>query len=125
MAGNLTGKQDGAILALLTASSMEEGAKTAGIGVRTLFRWLSDPFFSSAYREARRQAVQRATGRLQQAASDAVTTLRDVMKDPEAPAPARVNAAKSVLELAVKAVEVEDLAQRIEKLEAAAAERPR
>jgi hypothetical protein len=37
-----------------------------------------------------------------------------------APAPARVSAAKTVLELALKAVEIEDLSARIETLEAAA-----
>ncbi len=124
MAGNLTGKQERALHALLTEPTIEEAARAAGIGERTLYRWLNDPPFVAAYREARRQAVQRATGRLQQAANDAVTTLQNVMMDAEAPAPARVNAAKSVLDLAVKAVEIEDLTARIEALEHAAAHSP-
>jgi hypothetical protein len=58
---------------------------------------------------------------LQQAASDAVTTLQGVMTDAETPAPARVTAAKAVLELALKAGEIEDLTARIEALEHAPA----
>ena len=63
--------------------------------------------------------MQQATARLQQASSDAVTALQSVMNDTEAPAPARVNAAKAVLELAVKAIEVEDLEARVQELERA------
>lgn len=117
MSQNLSGKQEQALIALLTEATVEAVAVKAGVTPRTLYRWLNDPPFVGAYRAARRQAVQHATGRLQQAASEAVTTLRDVMTDTTAPAPARVNAAKSVLELAVKAVEIEDLTARIEALE--------
>jgi hypothetical protein len=121
MSGKLSGKQEQALIALLTEPTVEAAAAKAGMNARTLFRWLNDPPFVAAYREARRQAVQHATGRLQQAASDAVTTLQGVMTDTTAPAPARVTAAKSVLELAVKAVEIEDLMARIEALEQASA----
>jgi hypothetical protein len=121
MSGKLSGKQEQALIALLTEATVEAAAAKAGMNARTLFRWLNDPPFVAAYRAARRQAVQRATGRLQQAASDAVTTLQDVMTDAAAPAPARVSAAKSVLELAVKAVEIEDLTACIEALEQAPA----
>ena len=44
-------------------------------------------------------------------------TLRSVMQDAEAPASARVSAAKTVLETAIKAVELEDLEARIVALE--------
>jgi len=43
--------------------------------------------------------------------------LRDVMNDTESPASARVSAARAILEIAVKAVELEDLEARIEELE--------
>ena len=119
MSQKLSGKQEVALSALLTEPTVETVAVKAGITPRTLYRWLNAPPFVAAYREARRQAVQRATGRLQQAANDAVTTLQDVMTDTTAPAPARVTAAKSVLEMAIKAVEIEDLTARIEALEQA------
>lgn len=124
MSGTLSGKQELALICLLTEPTIESAATKATVNPRTLFRWLNDPLFVAAYREARRQAVHRATGRLQQVASDAVTTLQTVMGDPDAPAPARVSAAKTVLELAVKAIEIEDLTARLEALEQAGKSAP-
>ncbi|MGD1092125.1 MAG: hypothetical protein ABSB35_09045 [Bryobacteraceae bacterium] len=43
-----------AAVALLSQRSMEEAAKTAGIGTQTLYRWLKLPEFQAAYLEARR-----------------------------------------------------------------------
>lgn len=117
MAENLTGKQQKAVLALLAEPTIGEAAQAATISERTLYRWLNEPSFCQAYREARRGAVKLVTGRLQQVAGRAVTTLDEVMRDPIAPAPARVAAAKAVLELAIKAVEVEDLEARLQTLE--------
>jgi hypothetical protein len=110
-------KQDLLICALLTEPTVEQAAKKTGIGVTTAFRWLQDPEFQEQYREARRMAVSQAISQLQQASSEAVQTLKAVMADEEAPPASRVSAAKTVLEMSFKAVELEDLAQRIEKLE--------
>ena len=52
-------KMDAAIAALLTQRNMEEAAKTAGLGVNTLVRWMKVPEFLAAYREARRAAYSR------------------------------------------------------------------
>jgi hypothetical protein len=119
MAEKLSGKQAQALSALLTEATVEAAAGKAQVSQRTLYRWLSDPIFTGAYREARRKAVGQAIARLQHASADAVTALRSVMNDAEAPAPARVNAAKAVLELAVRVVELEDLETRVQELERA------
>lgn len=116
----LTRKQDRAILALLTSSTLSEAAKAAGIGEATLWRWLQLPDFQEAYREARRQAVNQAITRLQQATGEAVETLRNIARDDEAKDSARVTAAKVILEMAFKAVELEDLTARVEELERSA-----
>jgi hypothetical protein len=42
-------KQEDAIAALLTQRNVEEAARAAGIGVRTLLRWLKLPEFQAAY----------------------------------------------------------------------------
>jgi len=113
----LTTKQEGAIVALLASPSIAEAAKKVGIGTRTLFRWLQDPAFREAYRDARRETVSHAIAMLQAGAMEAVETLRNVMRDAEANAATKVSAAKAVLELSIKAVEVEDLEARIAALE--------
>ena len=84
----------------------------------TAWRWLKDATFQAAYREARRAVVQQAITQVQHATGEAVETLRAVMQDSEAPASAKVSAAKTILETAVKAVELEDLEARIAALEA-------
>jgi len=113
-------KEDLALAALISEPTLGEAAKKAGIGEVTLWRWMQDPVFQDKYRTARRQAVSQAITQLQKISSEAVKTLREVMNDKETPPASRVTAAKAVLEMAIKAVEVEDLAVRIEALEKAA-----
>jgi hypothetical protein len=92
----------------------------AGVSEGTLYRWLrEDPEFRATYSEARRECVRQATARLQQACGQAVQTLMDVQVSEDTTASARVSAAKAVLELAYKAVEIEDLEARVAELEAA------
>ena len=118
--GSILGrKQEDAIAALLTQRNIEEAARTAGIGPRTLLRWLKIPEFKNAYREARRDAFGQAIARLQQGTSAAATTLLKVMIDPSAPASVRVRAADSVLNHAAKAIEIEDIEARVTALEQA------
>lgn len=117
MAGT-SAKRELAITALLSSPSIEGAAEAAGVGTRTLFRWLRDPDFLAEYREARRHSVTAAIARMQQVCAAAVTTLEAVMSDPEAPASSRVQAARTVLDMALRACEYEDLEARISALEA-------
>src|SRR2546430_12729651 len=114
----LSRKQELAIAALLTCSAITDAAKQCGIGEVSLHRWLKEPTFQAAYREARREVVQHAIAQIQRASSEAVETLRAVMQDAEAPASSRVAAARTVLDMSLRAVEIEDLQQRVEALEA-------
>ena len=110
-------KQERAISALLQAQSLKEAASQAGISEATLHRWLKDEAFQIAYRAAKREVVNHAICRLQRSSGQAVKTLEDVMRDGESPATSRVSAAKIILEMALKGVEVEDLEKRITDLE--------
>jgi DNA-binding transcriptional MerR regulator len=113
----LSRKQDQALTALVTCPSITEAAAQCELAEVTLRRWLKQDGFQAAYREARRAVVQHAIVQVQQATGEAVETLRSVMQDNESPASARVSAAKTILETAVKAIELEDLEQRIMALE--------
>ena len=112
-----TRKQDQAIAALLVYPTIPAAAKAVGVGETTLWRWLQRDDFQDAYRLAKREAVAQAIAQLQRASGEAVKALSDVMNDPIAPASARVSAAKTILEMAVKGIELEDLAARVEELE--------
>src|ERR1700733_7875560 len=121
--GSILGrKQEEAIVALLTQRNVEEAARAAGIGARTLLRWLKLPEFQNAYRQARREAFGQSIARLQQATSAAATTLLKIMIDASAPASVRVRAADSIFNHAAKAIEIEDIEGRLSELERAAEE---
>ncbi len=109
--------QEKAIAALLSCSTISDAAESIGIGEVTLHRWLKLEHFQAAYRGARRQVVNQAIALVQAGMSDAVATLRNVMTNPESPASSRVSAAKAMLDIGVKAFEVEDLAERVAALE--------
>jgi len=119
---NLGRKQEEAIAALLTQRNIEEAARTAKVGVRTLLRWLKLPEFDAAYRKARRDAFGQATARLQQGTSAAATTLLKVMIDANTPASVKVRAAEAILNHSAKAIEIEDIEARVADLERAAAQ---
>jgi len=99
---------------------VEEAARVAGIGSRTLYRWLKEPEFDAAYRAAKRAAFGQAIARLQQGASAAATTLLKTMIEPNTPASVRVRASECVLNHAMKAIEMEDIEARVAELERAA-----
>jgi hypothetical protein len=116
----LGSKKDAAIVALLSQRSVEDAARVAGVGSRTLHRWLREPEFDAAYREARRGTYGQSVARLRQASSAAVSTLLKIMVDPSAPASTRVRAADSVLDHGAKAMELEDIETRLAALEQSA-----
>lgn len=98
--------------------TIAQAAQQAGVSERTLYRWLQqDEVFRAAYQAARRQAVQQAIARLQQSAGEAVDTLRAVMRNSTNPASAQVTSARTILEFSMRAVELEDLEERLAALE--------
>jgi transposase-like protein len=113
-------KKEEAIAALLSQRSIEDAARTSGIGTTTLLRWMQMPEFDADYRKARRAAFSQAGARLQQASGPAVSTLLKVMVDPATPAASRVRAADCTLSHAAKAIAIEDFEVRLTELERAA-----
>jgi transposase len=113
----LSRQQEQTIAALLACPSIQAAASQAGVAEKTVYRWLKEPAFATAYREARTAILEHAIVQVQQHTSTAVLTLRDVMQDTEGSSSARVSAARTVLELAFKILEVESLEQRIAELE--------
>lgn len=115
-------KMEEAIAALLTQRNVEEAAKAAGISTRTMLRWMKEPEFQKAYREARRHAYSQAVAKLQQGSTAAATTLLKIMIDPATPASVRVRAAECIMSHSSKAIEIEDIEARVTDLELAAEE---
>jgi DNA-binding MurR/RpiR family transcriptional regulator len=118
-AEELSPQQEGAIVALLSDPGLTGAAKAAGVGKATLWRWMQQPAFRDAYRRARREAVEQARARLQQASGEAVEVLRGVMNDEDAPHASRISAAKTVLVMAMQATSEEEIERRLTALEEA------
>jgi hypothetical protein len=115
-----TRKMGEAVIAVLTQRNLQEAAHEAGIGIATLMRWQKVPEFQEALRIARREALSQTIGRLQQGASAAATTLLKVMLDQNTPASTKIRAADSVMNHALRAMELEDVLERLTELERAA-----
>jgi transposase-like protein len=113
-------KMEDAVAALLTQRNVEEAARSVGISAATLVRWLKEPEFQKAYREARRAAFQQSIARLQQGTSAAATTLIKLLLDQSTPASVRARVADSIFAHASKAIEIEDIEARVAELERAA-----
>jgi hypothetical protein len=103
----LTRKQEAVIAALLTEPTHAAAAAKAGVSEATLHRWLRLPAFQGAYRQARRELVEGAVGRLQAATGQAVDTLVAVAKDGEK-AGDRVRAAVALLDYAFRGLTAAD-----------------
>src|SRR5271155_1363962 len=113
-------KKEEAVAAVIAQRNLEEAARVIGVGVATLMRWQKLPEFQEALRRARREALSQTIGRLQQGSSAAATTLLKGMLDQNTPASTKVRAADRVMNHALKAMELEDVLERLTKLEHAA-----
>ncbi len=101
-------------------ATCRSSALRARIVASTLWRWMQQPAFREAYRRARREAVEQARARLQQASGEAVEAMRDVMNDQDAPHASRVPAARTELDMAMQATSEEEIEKRLAALEARA-----
>ncbi len=105
------------VAALATAPTIEAAASGAGIGERTAYTYLKAPAAKAALAQALDDAQGLATRRVVAEMIAAVATLAEIHKDPEAPAGARVSAARSILNAGPKLREALDLAERVAELE--------
>ena len=115
--GGKSRKQEQAIGALLSTPTIGEAAERAGLGVRTLKRWLVDAAFSAEYAKAKQALLESAVNRLRMAAVEFVNVLQAVASDATAPAGSRAAAAGRGLELLLKATAFEDIERRLSELE--------
>jgi hypothetical protein len=114
----LPSKQEAFLAALLSHSTIKAACEVSRISETTGWRYLNDEKFKERYRKAQRQVVEHAIVKLRVDASDAAKVLREIVDDVTAPASARVAAARTILEITFKSVEVYDIEGRMEALEA-------
>jgi len=113
---------DRLVAELLTHPNLEAAAAAAGVSRTSAWRWMKTADFIARLRTARRDAMQRAMARLQEAAAPAVDALCKVLSLGESES-ARVSAARTILEMALRAVELGDIQERLAALETIAKSR--
>lgn len=110
-------RQDKFLKALLTSGSVDEACTVAKINRTTGYRYLKDAEFLEEYRALRREAMQQVTAQLQKKSEEAVNVLAEIMSDKDVPTSSRVQSAKNVLDVAYRSIELDDIAERVEKVE--------
>ena len=108
-----------ALESLLMGRTIDQAAEIAGIGTRTLYRWLQeDESFRASLRSAEKQALDAVGIRLVGMADTALTALGNVlMKPAERGQNVRRLAARDILDLVVKWRELTSFEERLTALE--------
>ena len=120
MAGNgakLSANQLKAIAALLATPSIGKAAKRCGLGERTLHRYLANEDFRRELRARQDETVAATVAALSGLSGKATETLDAVMGSADAADGVKVRAAQVILQERRKASELDDLSERVAKLE--------
>jgi len=115
----LTNRQQRAIAALLASKKVAEAASSAGIGERTLYRWLAeDQAFRAALSQAEGELLDIATRRLLSLQGKSIDALEHLIDGAESEG-VRLRAAQVAIETSLKLRELRDIEQRLTALERA------
>jgi hypothetical protein len=115
--GEITGKRRRAVEALLSTGEVSAAAREAGIHRDTLHRWLKEPAFLQAVREAEAAALDELSRLLVRLGRTAAATLAKAMSDPAVPWSTRVRAADASLGRLLQLRELATLEARVTELE--------
>jgi Helix-turn-helix domain len=108
-----------AISALLASRSVEVAARKVGVSAKTLSRWLKDEEFRAEYQAIKKDLLRAGIGNLARKVFDAAEVLGDVAKHKGRPyQAARAHAATSIIRLSLDASVIDDIEERLRKLEA-------
>lgn len=115
---NLTPKQVAVITSLLSGTSVEAAAKESKVNPATIHRWLKEPHFKAALDSGRRELAELGLGLLLALVRNAVGVQAEHLT-PRTRVQIRQRASEFVIEHALHWIELKDLADRLEALEAA------
>ena len=108
-------REDAAIAALIACTSIGDAAKASGVSEATLGRWLREPGFQERRSAARRGLLEATLHRLTRAMTTAIACLE---RNLSSGAPGvELQAARTLLDHGVRALELLDLSERVARLE--------
>jgi hypothetical protein len=116
----LTPKQRAFLSSLLVHGEVKRAAEEAGCGRDSAHRWLKDPGFQTALREA--DAIKEVSRGLVRLSKTALKVFELAMRDPGAPIGTRLRAADMTLNRLIQLRELAELEDRLTALEERIAE---
>jgi hypothetical protein len=103
-------------VAVASGQTIRAAADVAGCATQTAYNISASHEFRQRVSEIRTEAVTAAVGKLSDAASEAVSTLRQLLDASNDP-PVRLNAAKAILAAITPMAEFGELRQRLDSIE--------
>lgn len=100
---------------ILSSSSVEEGCKKARVSRTTFYAWLKDDDFKTELKRQRDEMIQDALDRLKCAITKATTELIKLMDSSREDIKRLV--CRDIIEYALKSIEIDDIEQRLDKVE--------
>jgi hypothetical protein len=101
---------------LLTHATVEQAASAAGVSSASAWRYMRDESILLRVSAACRDSLRQSQALLQAASLESVECLRGILRDGESQG-LQLTAARTLLELGMKAVERADIEERLSKLE--------
>ncbi len=120
----ISAKQQLALDVLLASGDRARAAQAAGVNERTLRKWLVQPAFLAALQTSQDATLDRVTDDLVLAAGAAVALLKETMDNADVARGLRVQAARTLLDAALRWRELRGIEKRLDALEQALNETP-
>ena len=120
----LSPKQQLALDVLLASGDRARAAQAAGVNDRTLRKWMHEPAFLAALQTSQDATLDQVTADLVLAAGGAVALLAGTVDNKDAALGLRLQAARTLLDAALRWRELRGIERRLEALEQALNETP-
>ena len=111
----LSNRQLLTISQIIASTTLEEARRKAKVSKGTLYAWLKDETFKAELKRQRDEVIKESLARLKGAITKAVEELVKLL-DSEKPELKRL-VCRDILDYALKAIEIEDIEERIDQLE--------
>ncbi len=119
--GMLKVREDRILASVMSTASYVDAAKACNLSRFTIREVMNRPHVQAEYERRRMEVMQGISSAARLGGAEGIAALREVANDRDAPPMARVVAGKALVDLAVKASELEDLLGRLDRIEKAQA----
>ena len=110
----LTHRQITALPFIISAPTLAEGARRAGLARTTIYRWMEDDHFRARFERLRDEALSLAQAEMKGVALKGAMVLAEMLDDPSSDI--RLRAAQTAVSAGFKIDEQSDIKKRIERV---------